>query len=66
MRSRAFQVGWRSLLSCVLWGCSGWLFARDPVRAAELAKSRAEAAAALAQAEDEWIEASADLESAMV
>jgi len=31
MRSRAFRVGWRSLLSCVLWGCSGWLFAREPV-----------------------------------
>jgi ATP-binding cassette subfamily F protein 3 len=41
------------------------LFARDPARAAQLAKARAEAAAELARAENEWMEASADLEAAM-
>jgi ATP-binding cassette subfamily F protein 3 len=41
------------------------LFARDPGRAAMLAKSRADAAGALARAEDDWLEASAAFESAM-
>jgi ATP-binding cassette subfamily F protein 3 len=41
------------------------LFARDPARAATLAKSRADAARALASAEDEWLEASTAYESAM-
>jgi ATP-binding cassette, subfamily F, member 3 len=41
------------------------LFARDPARAAVLAKERADAASALARAEDDWLEASAAFESAM-
>jgi len=41
------------------------LFARDPARAAGLAKARADAATALARAEDDWLEASAAFESAM-
>jgi len=41
------------------------LFARDPARAAALAKGRAEAVSALARAEDDWLEASAAFESAM-
>jgi ATP-binding cassette subfamily F protein 3 len=41
------------------------LFARDPARAAVLAKGRADAAAALARAEDDWLDASAAFESAM-
>jgi ATP-binding cassette subfamily F protein 3 len=41
------------------------LFARDPARAAALAKARADAATALARAEDDWLEASAAFESAM-
>jgi ATP-binding cassette, subfamily F, member 3 len=41
------------------------LFARDPERAAKLAKARAGAAAALARAEDNWLAASAELEAAM-
>jgi len=41
------------------------LFARDPARAAGLAKARADAANALARAEDDWLEASAAFESAM-
>jgi ATP-binding cassette, subfamily F, member 3 len=41
------------------------LFARDPGRAAVLAKGRAEAASALARAEDDWLEASAAFEAAM-
>jgi len=41
------------------------LFARDPARAAVLAKGRAEAVGALARAEDDWLEASAAFESAM-
>jgi ATP-binding cassette subfamily F protein 3 len=41
------------------------LFARDPSRAAVLAKGRAEAASALARAEDDWLEASAAFEAAM-
>jgi ATP-binding cassette, subfamily F, member 3 len=41
------------------------LFARDPARAATLAKARADHAAALAQAEEDWLEASA-LEEAAV
>jgi ATP-binding cassette subfamily F protein 3 len=41
------------------------LFARDPGRAAVLAKGRAEAASALARAEDDWLEASAEFEAAM-
>jgi ATP-binding cassette subfamily F protein 3 len=40
------------------------LFARDPARAAMLAKGRADAVAALARAEDDWLEASAAFESA--
>jgi ATP-binding cassette subfamily F protein 3 len=41
------------------------LFARDPTRAAALAKARADTAKALARAEDDWLEASAAFESAM-
>jgi ATP-binding cassette subfamily F protein 3 len=41
------------------------LFARDPARAAALAKGRADAVNALARAEDDWLAASAALESAM-
>ncbi len=41
------------------------LFARDPVRAAALAKSRADHARALAKAEEEWLAACARHESAM-
>jgi ATP-binding cassette subfamily F protein 3 len=41
------------------------LFARDPARAATLAKGRADAVNALARAEDDWLEASAAFESAM-
>jgi ATP-binding cassette, subfamily F, member 3 len=39
------------------------LFARDPARAAALAKARADAAGALASAEEQWLEASAHQES---
>jgi ATP-binding cassette, subfamily F, member 3 len=39
------------------------LFARDPAKAAALAKARADHAAALAKAEEEWLEASAEQES---
>jgi ATP-binding cassette, subfamily F, member 3 len=39
------------------------LFARDPTRAAALAKTRAETASALAKAEEDWLEASALQES---
>jgi ATP-binding cassette subfamily F protein 3 len=42
----------------------GDLFARDAVKAAALAKARADAAAALAVAEEEWLAASAALETA--
>ena len=41
------------------------LFARDPAKAAALAKARAEAAHALARAEDDWLAASAEMEAAM-
>jgi len=41
------------------------LFAREPDKAAALAKARADAASALARAEDEWLTVSAELESAM-
>ena len=41
------------------------LFARDPAKAASFAKLRAENAAALARAEEEWLEASAAVEAAM-
>ena len=41
------------------------LFARDPARAAVLAKARADAVSALARAEDDWLDASAAFESAM-
>jgi ATP-binding cassette subfamily F protein 3 len=39
------------------------LFAKDPQKAAGVAKARAEAAAALARAEEEWLEASAAYEA---
>jgi ATP-binding cassette subfamily F protein 3 len=42
----------------------GNLFVRDPARAAELAKSRARLAEALAAAEEEWLAASSALDSA--
>lgn len=42
----------------------GELFARDASRAAALAKARADAAEALAAAEEEWLAASAALETA--
>ncbi len=41
------------------------LFARDPLQAATLSKMRADAAAALARAEDDWLAASAEIETAM-
>jgi ATP-binding cassette subfamily F protein 3 len=41
------------------------LFARDPAKAAALSKARADAAAALARAEDDWLAASAEFEAAM-
>ncbi|MEA2907019.1 MAG: ATP-binding cassette, subfamily er 3 [Alphaproteobacteria bacterium] len=41
------------------------LFARDPDKAAALAKARAEAVAALARAEDDWLAASTEFEAAM-
>jgi ATP-binding cassette subfamily F protein 3 len=41
------------------------LFARDPSKAANLAKVRADTVDALARAEDEWLAASAELEAAM-
>ena len=41
------------------------LYAREPNKAAALSKARADAAAALALAEDEWLTVSAELESAM-
>jgi ATP-binding cassette subfamily F protein 3 len=42
----------------------GNLFARDPAKAAALAKTRAASAAALAQAEDDWLTAGAALQDA--
>jgi ATP-binding cassette subfamily F protein 3 len=42
----------------------GELFAREPARAADLSKTRANVVAALAKAEEEWITASAALETA--
>ena len=42
----------------------GNLFARDPAQAAALAKARAVSAAALAQAEDDWLTAGAELQAA--
>ncbi|MEA2938437.1 MAG: ATP-binding cassette, subfamily er 3, partial [Alphaproteobacteria bacterium] len=42
------------------------LFARDPDKAAALAKARAEAVAALARAEDDWLAASTEFEAAMM
>jgi ATP-binding cassette subfamily F protein 3 len=41
------------------------LFARDPAKATALSKSRAEAANALATAEEDWLSASAEYEEAM-
>jgi len=41
------------------------LFARNPAKATALSKSRAQAADALAQAEEEWLSASAEYEEAM-
>ena len=41
----------------------GGLFSRDPAKAAAMAKSRAECANALAQAEEDWLEAGAALEA---
>ncbi len=40
------------------------LFASDPVKAGQLAKERADAAARLAESEEEWLQASAEMESA--
>jgi ATP-binding cassette subfamily F protein 3 len=42
----------------------GSLFARDPARAAELSKTRAQVVAAIAKAEEEWLAASTALETA--
>ena len=42
----------------------GNLFAQDPAQAAKLSKARADAAAALAAAEEEWLAASHALEMA--
>jgi ATP-binding cassette subfamily F protein 3 len=44
---------------------SGGLFARDPDKAAVLAKARSDAVAALARAEEDWLQASAAYEEAM-
>jgi ATP-binding cassette subfamily F protein 3 len=44
---------------------AGDLFARDPGKATALSKSRAEAASALARAEEDWLAASAAYEEAM-
>jgi ATP-binding cassette subfamily F protein 3 len=44
---------------------NGNLFTRDPAKAAALAKARADAVAALARAEDDWLAASAAFEAAM-
>jgi ATP-binding cassette subfamily F protein 3 len=44
---------------------AGDLFARDPAKATALSKSRADAAAALARAEEDWLSASAEYETAM-
>jgi ATP-binding cassette subfamily F protein 3 len=41
------------------------LFARDPKKAVALAKARSDAVAALAQAEEDWLEANAAYEAAM-
>ncbi|MGB6419579.1 MAG: ABC transporter ATP-binding protein, partial [Pseudolabrys sp.] len=41
----------------------GGLFARDPARAAELSKTRANVVGAIAKAEEEWLAASAALET---
>jgi ATP-binding cassette subfamily F protein 3 len=41
------------------------LFARDPNKAAALSKARADAANALARAEDDWLAASSEFEAAM-
>jgi len=41
------------------------LFAREPDKAASLSKARADAASALARAEDDWLTVSAELETAM-
>ena len=41
------------------------LFARDPAKAAALSRSRAEASAALARAEEDWLAASSAYEDAM-
>jgi len=40
------------------------LYARDPARVATLAKERADAAAALAAAEEQWLALSGEYESA--
>ncbi len=42
------------------------LFARDPAKAAALAKARADAVTALARAEEDWLSASAEYEAAMI
>jgi ATP-binding cassette subfamily F protein 3 len=42
------------------------MFAKDPAKAAQLAKTRADAAVQLAAAEEEWLSASADLEAASI
>ena len=42
------------------------LFTSDPVKAGQLAKDRANAAARLAEAEEDWLKASTELESASV
>jgi ATP-binding cassette subfamily F protein 3 len=42
---------------------AGDLFAKDPKKGAQLSKARADAAAALERAEEEWLEASAALEA---
>ena len=42
---------------------AGGLFTQDPQKAAGVAKARADAAVALARAEEEWLEASAAFEA---
>lgn len=44
----------------------GTAFQREPAKATELARQRADLAAALSRTEDEWLLASADLEEGSI
>jgi ATP-binding cassette, subfamily F, member 3 len=54
----------RQLLKLDVTLADGDLFAREPARAAELSKTRANVVAAIAAAEEEWIAASSAIETA--